>query len=295
MRKIFASITLCAATLAGSLSSANAYGPYAHAHVAVQAAHKLGLDAIATKYYVAGAILADLDKASRLKATIGSEAVTKLLQGCTGEGPITRGMTHASNSPMVAKLVAHAAPHARALGLGMRNHGTTDSYADKTAQQRIGHANSGMEDLAFDVAHARTGIAGAAAALDDALGAGLLEDATIRSWIVAASGLADDAVKTQMHGYGCFVKGFVHNKAKLIAPLLKLAVKAVYLKHCIAEHHANPLGQLMWKPAHTGGLLRNCGPIKISKLWHVLLDGHTAIVNEAIDAAVADYRAHVHP
>jgi hypothetical protein len=258
-------------------SPALAYGPYAHVYIAQRAAKNLTLEGDRARYFTLGALLADVDKSSRLAAAMGG-TMSRLLQGCTAEATLSRDATHSGDSALVRALIAHSDPRARALGRGMRSHGVVDRYADETAKAKLGRANSGNEDLTFDVAYARKDLAGAKDLLASILGAKLNQNAEVAGWIAGAAGADTAKVSAQMRGYGCFLKNFVSGKASMFAGLLRAALAASWTKECVR--------------AASGLRARlKCVPSTISRRWDSFTAAHREIISGAIDAVVKDARA----
>ena len=273
---MIASMFAVALPLTVALPVAHAYGPYTHYQIARDAAVKLQLSAENARYYVLGALLADVDKSSRLADTFGA-AAAKLLQGCSAKGPLARSATHTPDGPLVSALQKSTDAHVRAFALGMRNHGISDAYADKTAASRLGRANSGTEDLAFDVGDTRPNAAGARSGLHGVLKSGLLESADVAGWLATAAGAALEGVKAQMKGYGCFLRRFVEGKAWATAPLLRAALATKWAKECSAT---------------AKGLKAKFACLRTGKRWDAFVAAHRQIAQEAVTAAVEDATQH---
>lgn len=260
--------------LVGGHSAALAYGPYAHLHLARQVAASAGLDAQATRYFTAGALLADIDKSGRLVDTLkGHTLLVKVLQGCEQVGPIERPVTHAVTGELVKKFVASTDARVRAFGLGIRSHGLADQLEDAKVAARRGHANTGLEDLAFDVAYARKDLPGASAALDAVIASGMLESPELKGWLAAAlPKLPADKIASQMKAYSCFVTNFVRNKAGLVAVATEVLLRAQYRLFCL-------------KNLFTFG--NSCPP---AKMWKDLLGTNAAVLPELVAPLVVNVK-----
>lgn len=261
-----------AVALGAFAPAAVAYGPFTHYGIARDAAARLGYAGELAKLYIAGALLADVDKSSRLADTMGATAA-KLLQGCSARGPLSRSATHTPAGPLVSALQKSADPRVRAFAMGLRNHGVADLYADKTAAARLGRANSGNEDLAFDVVDTRGRDANARGGLAALISSRLLESAELAGWFAAAAGAPLADVRAQMKGYGCFLKRFVLGKAWMTGPLLRAALSASWARECASK---------------AKGLKAKFACLRVGARWDAFVAAHRQIAAEAVKAALED-------